>query len=390
MIVVDEPLVIAPNILSRWFVTESVRTRKGQYKFTLRRDILADKYDLITNAPMLIERAMVNNVNNPLLYNPEGFSFNQIKKEEYLIKDATKSAWYVLYFKKNLASKEITFNPKSGIEDHTISTTIANSIFGTQGNLYQTSNIIPMITYGSDASASWVLTSHYQRRLAVTENGLDFYGVGYFNTDEDIWFDQKENTVKTQLTNAFTNKYNLLKQNVLDDNDFIQITPQQEQYLSWDNTLVKDANNKLYRVHVIKNPYSRWKYVTSGDMVNNMKSFINDTSLTRTGNWGDEAFAVKYDNIEYSFSYEEETDPTGFTINLQWGNKVTTENSDYNIVAIPYDKVPIEIGQDDVYLQPNWSKALVNAIMQAFAQGTEGELVDIQVLPYFPIVKGQH
>jgi hypothetical protein len=107
MVVVDEPLVIAPNILSRWFVTESVRTRKGQYKFTLRRDILADKYDLITNAPMLIERAMVNNVNNPLLYNPEGFKFNQIKKQEYLLKDKTNSAWYVLYFKKGYLLKPL-------------------------------------------------------------------------------------------------------------------------------------------------------------------------------------------------------------------------------------------------------------------------------------------
>ena len=370
------------NIISKWFVIEFVRTRGGQYNATLRRDIIDDKYNNVINAPIYIERAMINNVNNPLLYNNEGFSFNQIKKEEQLIKDATRSAWYILYFKKGLASKTITFNPKAGIEDHTISTTIANSIFGTQGNLYQTSDIVPMITYRKLGGFFYNTTY----RLAVEDSGLSFYTVE--DDGEVIWFDQNSDVIKTQLTDAFENSYNTLKQNVLDDNNFTQVTSAQEQYLSWDNTLVKDANNKLYRVHITKNPYSRWKYVTSGAMVNTMKSLINGTSLTKTGDWGDDAFAVKYNNIEYSFSYEEVTDPTGFSINIEWGSNAQTENSDYNIVAIPYNTVPIEIGQDNVYLQQDWSKALLNAIMASYT--VDSELVDIQLLPYFPVVKAHH
>lgn len=147
MLKIDEE---TEEIESRWFVLESVRLRGQQYRFTLRRDLVADFYDNIITAPIHIERAMVNSIDNPLLYNPEGFSFNQIKKEERLIKDGTDSAWYILYFKKNLNSKTITFNPKPGIEDFTIGTPITQSIFATEGHLYKTSNIVPMITFQTD------------------------------------------------------------------------------------------------------------------------------------------------------------------------------------------------------------------------------------------------
>lgn len=80
------------EIESRWFVTETVRLRGQQYRFDLKRDLLADYHDNIITAPMLIKRAMINDVNNPLLYNNEGFSFNQIKTSETLLKDGSQSA----------------------------------------------------------------------------------------------------------------------------------------------------------------------------------------------------------------------------------------------------------------------------------------------------------
>lgn len=374
------------EIISRWFVTEVIRTRGKQYKYILRRDINADKYDIVTNAPILIERAMINDVNNPLLYNPEGFSFNQIKQREYLLKDASLSAWYILYFKKGLASKTISFTPYAGIEDHAISTPIAQSIFGS-GTKNDTTNIIPMVTYGSDASWGWTITSHYQRRLAVnSDTYLDFYGLGYFNTDEDIWFDQKEDKVREQLTNAFTNQYTTLKTNVLTDEGLTsQLTTADREYLSWDNTLVKDSDNKMFRVHIVKNPYNVWKYKTGGTMVSTMKALINGTTLTKTGDWGDEAFAVKYNNIEYTFSYEEVTDANAFSIDIQWGTKEQTANSDYNIIAIPYSTIPFQPTQNIFGIPADWSKAFLQAIMGAYV--ADSELVDIQLLPYLPIQK---
>lgn len=85
------------NIVSRWFVTESVRTRNGQYKMTLKRDSIADFYEEVVNSPCYVEKAVIRDANSPLLFNSEGMQFNQIKKSEILIKDYTNSAWIVGY-----------------------------------------------------------------------------------------------------------------------------------------------------------------------------------------------------------------------------------------------------------------------------------------------------
>lgn len=90
------------TILYRFFVMEAVRTRKYQYRLTLRRDIVADNYDNVINAPMYIEKATIPSTNDPFIFNKEGNTYNQIKDQnELLLKDDTKSAWYVGYVATN-------------------------------------------------------------------------------------------------------------------------------------------------------------------------------------------------------------------------------------------------------------------------------------------------
>ena len=70
---------------------EAVRNRKGQYILSLKRDLVADNYDNVINAPCFIEKATVDE-NDPAIYNSEDMTFNQIKKGEYPLKDETNSA----------------------------------------------------------------------------------------------------------------------------------------------------------------------------------------------------------------------------------------------------------------------------------------------------------
>lgn len=93
------------GIVSRWFVTEVVRTRGGQYDVSLVRDVLADFYNDVKDAPCYIEKAMITDKSNPLLFNREGLAVNQIKKEEHLIKDSTGVAWVVGYVARNLTGE---------------------------------------------------------------------------------------------------------------------------------------------------------------------------------------------------------------------------------------------------------------------------------------------
>ena len=114
------------NIQNRWFITEHGKTRGGQYRLTLRRDLIIDYFDIVVVAPMIVSRAMINNPNNPLLFNPEGFSFNQIKREEHLLDDGSESRWYCLYFKKDAPEKPITVNISDNAYDLVISGTAQN------------------------------------------------------------------------------------------------------------------------------------------------------------------------------------------------------------------------------------------------------------------------
>lgn len=93
-----------PTVISRWFIIKSDRLRGGQWSLTLKRDTISDFYDNLLNAPAIIERAMVNS-DNPLIFNKEQFTYNQIKKDELLLQDETKCPWIVAYIPTDAAGK---------------------------------------------------------------------------------------------------------------------------------------------------------------------------------------------------------------------------------------------------------------------------------------------
>lgn len=84
------------NIVSRWFVMEAIRKRNGQYELKLRRDMMADSYNQVLDAPAFIEKATLQQ-SDPMIFNKEDMTFNQIKTSETLLKDETGCAWVVGY-----------------------------------------------------------------------------------------------------------------------------------------------------------------------------------------------------------------------------------------------------------------------------------------------------
>ena len=103
------------EIVSRWYITESIHMREGQYNFKLYRDVIADWYDKVITAPAFIEKATLG-VNDPLIFNRENMTYNQIKTSEAAIKDESGVVWYAIYCKPELSaavtlpSKEIRYD----------------------------------------------------------------------------------------------------------------------------------------------------------------------------------------------------------------------------------------------------------------------------------------
>lgn len=110
------------TITSRWFVIESRRNLAGQFELELYRDTLADYYNEIQQAPIFVEKAMLD-ANNPLIFNQEDMTFNQIRQQPRLLNDITECPWIVGYVPKDAefngtvsTTYNITGNPDITVE----------------------------------------------------------------------------------------------------------------------------------------------------------------------------------------------------------------------------------------------------------------------------------
>lgn len=373
------------NIVSRWFVIESKRTRGGQHRLQLKRDLIADYYNKIINAPMIVNRAMVKNTDDPLLYNNEGFSFNQIKQSEILLKDKSNTPWYILYFKKGVGPFSGTFNPNETSYDEKIDTPIDNSIYKTQTNYYIT-NAYFFAQYRVEAGSGAAFYFSDQYKMSVAENNVNFDYVSRSLATEVLWFDNDSTECQNQLRIAFLNSHSILFNDINTDLGYSTRidTITYSKLLSMNNRTVMDSNNKKYRINVIVNSTRLENYVTSGTFYDEMLRRVNTTSLDRTGDPGDEAFSYQEDLFTVKVTATEITSEA-ISWNITWSTQQPTTDSDFNIVAIPYENIYALDTDEGVpynsFIDSNKSSLLV----QSIAQAASTNLVDIQLFPYLPI-----
>lgn len=94
------------SIVQRWFVMEARRLQKTQYRLRLRRDLLAENYNIVMfNPDSYIERGWCD-VSDPAIYNQEPMTFNQIKSEQTILYDKSCVPWIVAYYVSNPADEE--------------------------------------------------------------------------------------------------------------------------------------------------------------------------------------------------------------------------------------------------------------------------------------------
>ena len=87
------------NHFTRWFVVDSELTRGGQYRFTIRRDVIAEYFDTIRNSDCLVKKGYVDN-NSILAFNREDQQYNKIKTSEKLLKDKVDSGYVIGFIER--------------------------------------------------------------------------------------------------------------------------------------------------------------------------------------------------------------------------------------------------------------------------------------------------
>lgn len=388
------------EIVSRWFILEAVRKRGGQFNLNLYRDTVADYYNLIIKSPMFIEKATIP-VDNPLIFNSENMTYNQVKKSESLLKDKSGCPWLVGYYAKNATDIKGTVSTNMLVDIPAIA--IDTPIINWQYYKYQTESFA-----GVPTSTMYQLNSANQS--AAAKQGF-YYLINADTGDTEAFFDSsKQNeTLKQGATSPMVaasiedyltskNLVGTLKSYI---GAYAQISSQEQldDLLSYNGQLIRDTNGEVYLVNIYSEAAKdSWYPVKAGNLFNELSTMATNLTFTKSfssgtdyllgykcfsGSVGSTTFEIKVTSNTYRIGltrqqqYEVKYDLTSST-------KIVTEDAPYNLFAIPYGEVTIK---DIVNNRTFTTSADIGLSTAITMQGLEttSNIYDIQLVPYCPV-----
>ena len=338
------------TILSRWFIIDDTRLRNGQYELQLRRDLIADAYSDVIKAPIFIEKATLNSA-DPMIFNSENMTYNQIKKSETLLKDGTECAWIVGYMARNDGSGNTTHinGTVSSINNQYISeTTTTPSDF-----ISQHSGTILNKSYLEFSTTYSYRNFLYYKKSAVYYTTLDGDTVNKAagkESESDTWKTGRELTDAEVKTNIFKDKWDEIRRLVSEANNFVN-EDNMNSITFYDGKKVKLSDGNVYEVKIkINEPIYRRIEVTN---MPNVETYLDNTILqylaslniqgsTKSGN---PYSAMMITTSNYSCSLEKVAEEGTFSYDIPVSrNKV--KDAPYDIFAIPYSPS----GTDEPYV----------------------------------------
>lgn len=381
------------NIMSRWFITEQTRLRGFQYRFSLKRDTVADNFDIIKDSPIFLERGTVKDYNDHFIYNSEDFPCNQIKKGEILLYDNTKTSWLVLYLAKNAfgQNKSGTFstNYEADYEYTSKEDFLPYHNYGEGKNtpmkVWKNIKFQTIANNGAVLAMNWkeyVFNIEYNSNEAkygyLTELGVGLSNLKYNNQ-------KGANSVLNDLFLKYMDNLPILANSVesyfgyKDNNDLSSL-------LSYRGKIIYiSGESKYYRVNVTrKSDSNKVSSVTSteSDLYDYMKNYFNQSSgIEETQNPNNSALEVDVDFSRYEVVLEDITVEVGITWTL---SDVTaqTDSPLYDVVCLPYGSISYEINDETVVIDRDFSLAAFNSITRTL---TKDFVYDYQIIPYCPI-----
>jgi hypothetical protein len=388
------------NILSRWFVIESVRTLTGQYELTLRRDLISDFYPAIIEAPMFIEKGYLSR-RDPGIFNAENMTFNQIKKREDLLKDGTGCAWIVGYCteKSAIPDNKITFGgvpiPDEVLDD--IDDWAYADYIDTDHKIVNMESV----------------TNGFAVKYLYSGGGLRLYKVLFTkNTNEitsrEATGNDNDIILKMGLKFEYLDQENYLN-TIRGSEELTRLTRNQLGYSSLSVGNITRLNNRIlkvgsgegtiyYRVKVNRKTETLIKVLPAGSNAYNAQLeiarniYITDPDSANNG----EQFFYGLDDPKQSIfaEYEEDTvsitliaitSKSGFEMTDFPEDRPTLIDAPYSMFCIPYGDYTYRIGNQVVQVSKENSISLAVGIATALGGTGQTNIYDLQLLPYCPI-----
>lgn len=392
---------------SRWFIVENKYQRNGQWTLSLRRDLVADNYNEIINAPAFIEKATVN-ANDPAIFNNENMTFNQIKTSETLLQDKTKSAWVVGYVPKDSFKESTTINTDiimDGTQDITVNN-LSELPFSQYVNNYNYTGEPYNIRYNTRIKGFYAEDSGTY---------IDYrYGNYYYFPSTNTATCKKTTINGSEYSNG---KYLIWGDGLIEDSFFTDFASWvlYSQYKDYDkgmiaqvkslvgtNTDISVEDMEAYSGKIVYDKQTQLYYRIGVNKITSKKSFtVNPTSAMIVNYWEPMLKKstygtppkIKYD-VDKTNAYVVDCEVYNYSISLDQlaiSSSVTIDNDRYHLQDQPYDMFCIPYSDTlPIYKNGtklfNANKSLATGVAVAIGANTgKDNVYDIQLLPYCPI-----
>lgn len=363
------------NIDSRWFITETVRDRKGQYQCYLKRDVFADAWDELMNATCNIDRAILNKYSK-LVFNPEPISVNQIITDEWEIKDKTECPWIVFYGKEKpgSVSRSLSYNYDFTVSDISDYLTANNYKYLPEdgGSIQLAMLYLPSV----DGGLRQFKMLPYGYQGDVNYSGSDTF----FNRAKyPIHFTNADNVPNYvgDFKTVFSLKGSYEAQQTMFNNGKV----------AYDT-----GSSKFYRItSYFTDYYSYNQLMTSPTLLTDAKYILsNYTDIQYTS--GHNVNDVNANNIRVYYRYRqmvtvasEVMDVTTISAQVPSGGYEPTDTP-YFIWAMPYGNITINNTVSGVTTTVTTDKDInLSVAMKFSSSNSSGKLYDFQILPFCPL-----
>lgn len=380
------------DIVSRWFILDANRNRNGQYTLTLRRDMFADSYEPVLDAPAFIEKATLES-SDPMIFNSENMTFNQIKTSETLLKDETGCPWIVGYIatKNNegqIYTYDTSFQPTYPVD--LVDSNIDN-FFNEIGVLRTQPTNKDGYFYG-----------YFDQSIAQNNFGIIHESPNQFTTGQESTFNANFSHIGTVGINGqypiTYAQYSSFKNTILSDdvarkelcsllayeasNAFGYYTQSKvEELLNYrEKILYTSDDNKYYKISV---EYSSTAYTRRLVSQTNNPALFNVFN-NYFGNGDSNSYIVNSNIPQYTFKLTDLSEHS-YNINIT-ADRYHLSDAPYDMFCIPYSD-DLEIKKDGQTILTSSKQIALDAAMALSRKyaGQSQALYDVQLLPYCPV-----
>lgn len=320
------------TVISRWFVMECTRIRSGQYQLSLRRDVIADNIDSILDSTAYINKAIVPD-ENYLIYNQEDITTNQIKANEILLKDDTKSAWLIGYFAKNYSADNATnlsftgatIFPDYNKNDWAYKNYIDTPIYKKAGYDFD---------FAMTAISGLSAVNQIYRNFSVDNTAEYFSGTNY-RVRDDLSFKKWLNNNKLSITAKINENIDIIRPNIVTNLEIYNGLLQDEGKILYDSTA-----DKYYKIKVNRTTTYNFVNIINKDVTANLYNYLSsefyNCPYRNTKFDSSPSFRIRYIYDTLIPTLEEITSPSYNITIPKTDIREHLKDAPYDMFAMPY------------------------------------------------------